>query len=321
VEDLLKYSLRKRKLGDSLKGFSNLALFLILAFFGSLSFLPSILAIECVEQQDPSFEIVLECVDTIDTKKETMEMMYADVNRFSNSFEGAKVKGITTDGDITYATLEVPLPLVSNLQSKVKFTQSQDYLLEFLEGNLAGSSLAISLSTINGYDGTKDGGTEVNLVLMVKETPCFAFGLKCGTVQDFEYVLDKGLYLLELESKKLTGNSNMQNSHDSEGKLSKTEYPLTEQQMETDKVTSTTFAKNDSEENLYPYAFDSCGLNNKNTKTSSNLIECNDLSLSVKNNESGQFPSYWMDVSTKWYLAGLITEREYQNGLEYLLKN
>ena len=140
-----------------------------------------------------------------------MELMYGDVSRFSSSLEGAKVYDVRFEESVTFATLEIPLPLVNDLKSDVKFTKSSNYFLEFLNGDLRGSSLLISLRGINGYDGTKNGGSEVRFTFQINKIPCFAFGLKCGTSEDFEYVLDRGLYLIESKAKELQGNLDKKN--------------------------------------------------------------------------------------------------------------
>ena len=166
-------------------------------------FFPNVFAMVCTEQSDSSFELILDCVDTIDVQKNTLKGMYEDLENFSNSFEGAKVYDIRFEDSITFATMEIPLPLVNSLKSDIKFTTSSIYSLEFLNGKLGGSSLLISVNEIDGYDGTKNGGSEVSFTFQIKKIPCFAFGLKCGTSNDFEYALDRGLYLVELKTKEI----------------------------------------------------------------------------------------------------------------------
>lgn len=178
------------------------SLIFIVIFMGILPiFIPYGFAMECEQSSDSSFELILNCIDTIDVKKNTMKEMYADLGNFTNSLEGAKVYDVRTENSVTFATMEIPLPLVDDLKSDVKFTQSSNYFLEFLNGDLGGSSLLISLREINGYDGTQNGGSEVSFNFHIKKSPCFAFGLKCGTAEDFEYALDRGLYLVELKAK------------------------------------------------------------------------------------------------------------------------
>ena len=171
-------------------------------------FIPYGFAMECEQSSDSSFELILNCIDTIDVKKNTMKEMYGDLGNFTNSLEGAKVYDIRIENSVTFATMEIPLPLVNDLKSDVKFTQSPNNFLEFLNGDLGGSSLLISLREINGYDGTKNGGSEVSFNFHIKKSPCFAFGLKCGTAEDFEYALDRGLYLVELKAKDFQQNLN-----------------------------------------------------------------------------------------------------------------
>ena len=176
-------------------------------------FIPYVFAMECQQNSDSSFELILNCVDTIDVKKNTMELMYGDVSKFSNSLDGAKVYDIKFEDSATFATLEIPLPLANSLKSDVKFTKSSNYLLEFLNGDLGGSSLSIALQEINGYDGTKNGASEVSFSFKINKVPCFAFGLKCGTADDFEYALDRGLYLIESKAQILQGNLDKKNEN------------------------------------------------------------------------------------------------------------
>jgi len=200
-------------LGDNLI-FNSLSqrLILIVIFIGMTPiFVPYVFAIECQQNSDSSFELILDCIDTIDVKKDTMELMYGDVSRFSSSLEGAKVYDVRFEDSVTFATLEIPLPLVNDLKSDIKFTKSSNYFLEFLNGDLSGSSLLISLREINGYDGTKNGASEVSFSFQINKVPCFAFGLKCGTAEDFEYALDRGLYLIESKAKELQGNLDKKN--------------------------------------------------------------------------------------------------------------
>lgn len=168
---------------------------------------------ECQQKSDSSYELILNCKDTIDVKKDTMELMYGDVSRFSSSLDGAKVYDVRLEDSATFATLEIPLPLVDDLKSDVKFTKSSNYFLEFLNGDLGGSSLLISLREITGYDGTKNGASEVSFSFQIKKVPCFVFGLKCGTAEDFEYALDRGLFLIESKAKELQGTLNYKNEN------------------------------------------------------------------------------------------------------------
>jgi len=200
-------------LGDNLI-FNSLSqrLILIVIFIGMTPiFIPYVFAMECQQSSDSSFELILDCIDTIDVKKDTMELMYGDISKFSSSLEGAKVYDVRFEDSVTFATLEIPLPLVNDLKSDVKFTKSSNYYLEFLNGDLSGSSLLISLREINGYDGTKNGASEVSFSFKINKVPCFAFGLKCGTAEDFEYALDRGLYLIESKAKELQGNLDKKN--------------------------------------------------------------------------------------------------------------
>ena len=200
-------------MGDNLI-FNSLSqrLILIVIFIGMTPiFIPYVFAMECQQNSDSSFELILDCVDTIDVKKDTMDLMYGDVSKFSSSLEGAKVYDVRFEDSVTFATLEIPLPLVNDLKSDVKFTKSSNYFLEFLNGDLSGSSLLISLREINGYDGTKNGASEVSFSFKINKVPCFAFGLKCGTAEDFEYALDRGLYLIESKAKELQGNLDKKN--------------------------------------------------------------------------------------------------------------
>ncbi len=200
-------------MGDNLI-FNSLSqrLILIVIFIGMTPiFIPYVFAMECQQNNDSSFELILDCIDTIDVKKDTMELMYGDVSRFSSSLEGAKVYDVRFEDSVTFATLEIPLPLVNDLKSDVKFTKSSNYFLEFLNGDLSGSSLLISLREINGYDGTKNGASEVSFSFKINKVPCFAFGLKCGTAENFEYALDRGLYLIESKAKELQGNLDKKN--------------------------------------------------------------------------------------------------------------
>ncbi len=200
-------------MGDNLI-FNSLSqrLILIVIFIGMTPiFIPYVFAMECQQNSDSSFELILDCIDTIDVKKDTMELMYGDISKFSSSLEGAKVYDVRFEDSVTFATLEIPLPLVNDLKSDVKFTKSSNYFLEFLNGDLSGSSLLISLREINGYDGTKNGASEVSFSFKINKVPCFAFGLKCGTAEDFEYALDRGLYLIESKAKELQGNLDKKN--------------------------------------------------------------------------------------------------------------
>lgn len=200
-------------MGDNLI-FNSLSqrLILIVIFIGMTPiFIPYVFAMECQQNSDSSFELILDCIDTINVKKNTMELMYGDISKFSSSLEGAKVYDVRFEDSVTFATLEIPLPLVNDLKSDVKFTKSSNYFLEFLNGDLSGSSLLISLREINGYDGTKNGASEVSFSFKINKVPCFAFGLKCGTAEDFEYALDRGLYLIESKAKELQGNLDKKN--------------------------------------------------------------------------------------------------------------
>jgi len=203
-----------------------------------------VFAIECTKSSNSSFEMILSCTDTIDVRKSTMEYMYNDITKFSGSFEGTTIYNVKTEGSDTFATLKIPLPVVSALQSDVKFSKSTNYLLEFLNGKLGGSKLYINLNEINGYDGTKNGGTSVNFTFQIKDVPCFLMGLKCGSASNFKYALDRGLFLMEPEAKeiqlKLDQESNYQNNQQEDTQKS---TPTNNQQIkqkiktQTEKIT------------------------------------------------------------------------------------
>jgi len=169
---------------------------------GVAGFTTDVYAMECTKNSNSSFEMILNCTDTIDVRKSTMENMYTDIAKFSSLFEDTTISNIKTEGSDTLATLKISLPIVS-MYSDVKFSASENYLLEFLDGKLGGSKLSINLDEINGYDGAKNGGTLVNFTFKIKDVPCFLMGLKCGTASDFRYALDRGLYLMESEAKAL----------------------------------------------------------------------------------------------------------------------
>ena len=129
-------------------------------------------AMQCTHSSNSSFEMILNCTDTIDVRKSTMENMYTDIEKFSRLFEDTSIYNIKTEGSETFATLKISLPVVS-MKSDVKFSASENYLLEFLDGKLGGSKLSINLNEINGYDGAKNGGTLVNFSFKIKDVPCF----------------------------------------------------------------------------------------------------------------------------------------------------
>lgn len=180
------------------------------------SFASDAYAMTCNQSRDNSYQMILDCTDTIDVKKSTMDDVYSDINQFTKSFGDAKVYNIRTEGSNTFATLEIPLPMVSDLKSDVKFSKSSKYLVEFLTGKLADSKLYISLSVIDGYDGTKNAGSLITFNFQVKKIPCYFMGFICASASDFEYALDKGLDLLEPIAKatqlKLDQTSSSQNN-------------------------------------------------------------------------------------------------------------
>jgi len=196
-----------------------------------------VFAMECNHSRNSSFELILNCTDTVDVKKSTMDDMYRDINKFSKSFEGAQIYNIKTEGSNTFATIKIPLPVVSDLKSDVKFSQSSNYLLEFLNGKLGGSKLYISLSEINGYDGSKNGGTLVNFIFQIKEIPCFLMGLQCGSAENFQYALDKGLYLMEHEAKEFPLKLDKEFNFQSDQKYTEKSTPIKNQQIKHTRYT------------------------------------------------------------------------------------
>jgi len=222
--------------------FLSKALFIFLIVSVAITFVfildDAYAAMECNQSRDSYYEMILDCNDTVDVRKSTMDYMYSDINRFSTSFEGAKVYNIRTEGSQTFATIEIPLPYVSDLKSDVKFSKSSNYLMEFLSGKLAGSKLFISLSVIDGYDGTKDGGSSVNFYFQIKDIPCYAWGFKCGSASNFEYALDRGLYLMEPLAKetqlKLDKEQSNQKSEEPTPKSTPTNNQKTPKSTETE---------------------------------------------------------------------------------------
>jgi len=266
-------------------------------------FIPYVFAMECQQSSDSSFELILDCIDTIDVKKDTMELMYGDISKFSSSLEGAKVYDVRFEDSVTFATLEIPLPLVNDLKSDVKFTKSSNYFLEFLNGDLSGSSLLISLREINGYDGTKNGASEVSFSFKINKVPCFAFGLKCGTAEDFEYALDRGLYLMESKAKELQGNLDKKNEIQINSISS--DIPdwlkINAKWYSMDIISDKEFAHSIQfliKEELIQ--IDKTGNNNK-----SSLV-------------GGAIPE-WIQKSTGWWADGLVSDAEFVSGLAHLI--
>lgn len=292
-------------MGDNLI-FNSLSqrLILIVIFIGMTPiFIPYVFAMECQQSSDSSFELILDCIDTIDVKKDTMELMYGDISKFSSSLEGAKVYDVRFEDSVTFATLEIPLPLVNDLKSDVKFTKSSNYFLEFLNGDLSGSSLLISLREINGYDGTKNGASEVSFSFKINKVPCFAFGLKCGTAEDFEYALDRGLYLMESKAKELQGNLDKKNEIQINSISS--DIPdwlkINAKWYSMDIISDKEFAHSIQfliKEELIQ--IDKTGNNNK-----SSLV-------------GGAIPE-WIQKSTGWWADGLVSDAEFVSGLAHLI--
>jgi len=291
-------------LGDNLI-FNSLSqrLILIVIFIGMTPiFIPYVFAMECQQNSDSSFELILDCIDTIDVKKDTMELMYGDVSKFSSSLEGAKVYDVRFEDSVTFATLEIPLPLVNDLKSDVKFTKSSNYFLEFLNGDLSGSSLLISLREINGYDGTKNGASEVSFSFKINKVPCFAFGLKCGTAEDFEYALDRGLYLIESKAKELQGKLDKKNEIQINSissdipdwlKINAKWYSVG---MISDKEFAHSIQFLIKEELIQ---MDKTGGTNKSSLGEDAIPE-------------------WMQKSTGWWADGLVSDAEFISGLSHL---
>lgn len=292
-------------MGDNLI-FNSLSqrLILIVIFIGMTPiFIPYVFAMECQQNSDSSFELILDCIDTIDVKKDTMELMYGDVSKFSSSLEGAKVYDVRFEDSVTFATLEIPLPLVNDLKSDVKFTKSSNYFLEFLNGDLSGSSLLISLREINGYDGTKNGASEVSFSFKINKVPCFAFGLKCGTAEDFEYALDRGLYLIESKAKELQGNLDKKNEIQINSissdipdwlKINAKWYSVG---MISDKEFAHSIQFLIKEELIQ---MDKTGGTNKSSLGEDAIPE-------------------WMQKSTGWWADGLVSDAEFISGLSHLV--
>ena len=292
-------------MGDNLI-FNSLSqrLILIVIFIGMTPiFIPYVFAMECQQNSDSSFELILDCIDTINVKKDTMELMYGDVSKFSSSLEGAKVYDVRFEDSVTFATLEIPLPLVNDLKSDIKFTKSSNYFLEFLNGDLSGSSLLISLREINGYDGTKNGASEVSFSFKINKVPCFAFGLKCGTAEDFEYALDRGLYLIESKAKELQGNLDKKN------------------EIQINSISS------DIPDWLKINAkWYSMGMISGKEFTHSiqflikeELIQMDKTGGTNKSSLGEDAIPEWMQKSTGWWADGLVSDAEFISGLSHLL--
>lgn len=310
-------------MGDKLTfDISNDSLIFIALIIGLITIsTPSVFAMECQQENDPSFELILNCIDTIDVKKGTMELMYGDVSRFSSSLEGAQVYDIKTDSQSTFATLEIPLPLASNLKSDVKFTKSSNYSLDFLNGDLMGSSLLISLKEIDGYDGTEKGGSEVNFIFKIDKLPCFAFGLKCGTAGDFEYALDRGLYLIESEAKKLQVDldENPEIQIDSDG----TKTFLTNNQNVIKDSSKMNYFKGppriDSDDDGISDSVDDCLFEKETYNGYLDNDGCSDIVPLAENQTISKSTSNWLKINAEWYANDIISDKEFAQSIEFLI--
>lgn len=292
-------------MGDNLI-FNSLSqrLILIVIFIGMTPiFIPYVFAMECQQNSDSSFELILDCIDTINVKKDTMELMYGDVSKFSSSLEGAKVYDVRFEDSVTFATLEIPLPLVNDLKSDVKFTKSSNYFLEFLNGDLSGSSLMISLREINGYDGTKNGASEVSFSFKINKVPCFAFGLKCGTAEDFEYALDRGLYLIESKAKELQGNLDKKNEIQINSISSDIPDWL--------KINAKWYSMGMISGKEFAYSIQFL--------IKEELIQMDKTGGTNKSSLGEDAIPEWMQKSTGWWADGLVSDAEFISGLSHLV--
>lgn len=292
-------------MGDNLI-FNSLSqrLILIVIFIGMTPiFIPYVFAMECQQNSDSSFELILDCIDTIDVKKDTMELMYGDISKFSSSLEGAKVYDVRFEDSVTFATLEIPLPLVNDLKSDVKFTKSSNYFLEFLNGDLSGSSLLISLREINGYDGTKNGASEVSFSFKINKVPCFAFGLKCGTAEDFEYALDRGLYLIESKAKELQGNLDKKNEIQINSISSDIPDWL--------KINAKWYSMDIISDKEFAHSIQFL--------IKEELIQMDKTGGTNKSSLGEDAIPEWMQKSTGWWADGLVSDAEFISGLSHLV--
>jgi len=139
-------------------------------------------------------------IDTMDLRTSTVDVLFDDIENLVKLFSNdAKVLEIDDQGPVKYARFYVDLPLWCDINTKIKFTKYNNYVIDFIEGSLVGSKLVISLEKTYGYDGTPDAGSLVTMVFNGKNIPCESF----ANTGHFEYAFDHGLDLMEQEGKKL----------------------------------------------------------------------------------------------------------------------
>ena len=163
------------------------------------------LGMECPNVSPTSnYEMVFECNKKIDVNTGVLESMFEDINFVTGLFPQAKLYNIEQNANGGTATMGIDLK-ITELKSEIEFLKrSSDYQIDFLTGKLAGSQMIIATSPTFGFDGTLDMGTDVSLTFNMKKIMCVNLILEiCATPDDVMSALDKGLYVLEPQAKKI----------------------------------------------------------------------------------------------------------------------
>jgi len=152
--------------------------------------------IECFSYQGPG-EMNLRCKDKVDLRTSTIDFMYQNVEGFFKLFGNEViVYDVKNEGSATFAKVKIPIDWWPDVQTEIKYSkQGKNYVVDYIQRDLKGSKLTVSLEKTSGYDGTENGGSIVHFDFIGKNLP---FGAQ---EKHFRYAFDHGLDILEQTGK------------------------------------------------------------------------------------------------------------------------
>jgi len=186
---------------------------------------------ECFSYQGPG-DMNLRCKDIVDLRTSTIDFMNQNVEGFLKLFgDEVIVSDIRNEGSATFAKVDIKIPIPflpdKHILTEIKYSiQGKNYVVDYIQRDLKGSKLTVSLEKTLGYDGTENGGSIVHFDFMGKNLP---WGAK---EKHMIFAFDRGLDTLEQTGKIIQQKLDAQKKLEESTQSTETVEPQTEQKPE-----------------------------------------------------------------------------------------
>ncbi len=164
---------------------------------------------------NPAFASVeIKVEKTIDAKQEFVEETFSDINNFSSMF-GNYVKEVNKINE-KKANVKMNIEGCSIDTTFEYEILGNKHVIDYVDGTLKDSKTIMTLSKTWSFDGSDpNGGTNVELVMYIKDVPCIPdFMAPTGTLKD---EVDKGIYHIGMLAKQLQEEKQLEQQEEEVG--------------------------------------------------------------------------------------------------------